>query len=121
MPKRKMRKIRVNVQIRFQEILALTVVIPFLVFTVLVLIGERPYTVIQMYVPLIGIILSGYFGQGAIREWRSHTEPIEKPLVEYRPEDEDDFKAGHLPDVDQQYESQQQEYQQEIDINRPPI
>ena len=99
------KKIKVNIKIRFQEILALTVVIPFLAFTILVLLGERPLTVIQIYVPLISIILGGYFGQGAIREWRSRTESSELSLIEYG------------PDVDQQYESQQQE----TATTRPPI
>jgi len=61
---------RTQVKIQFQDILALTVVIPFLVFTVLVLFGERDLEIIRIYVPLISIILGGYFGQGAIKAWR---------------------------------------------------
>ena len=110
---KKTKKLKVSIQIRFQEILALTVIIPFLIFTTHVLFGERDYQIIQIYVPLISIILGGYFGQGAIREWRSHKEPIEQPFVEYRPD-------GPVYD-DQQYERRQREYQQEVDPNRPPI
>jgi len=112
--KKENKKLKVNIKIRFQEILAMTVIIPFLIFTIMVLTGERDYHIIQIYVPLISIILGGYFGQGAIREWRSHQEQIETPLMEYRP----DGPAYE----DQRYEEQQQEYQQEeVDPNRPPI
>lgn len=105
-----MKKLKVRIQIRFQEILALTVIIPFLIFTTHVLFGERDYQIIQIYVPLISIILGGYFGQGAIREWRSHQEQIEAPVMEYRPD-------GPVYE-DQRYEAQQQE---QVDPNRPPI
>lgn len=88
MPKRKKdKKLKIAIQIRFQEILALTVVIPFLVFTTHVLMGERDYSIIQIYVPLISIILGGYFGQGAIREWRGQNGRHEQPVVEYTPDD----------------------------------
>ncbi len=64
--------VRTQIKIQFQDILALTVVIPFLTFTVLVLIGNRDLEVIRIYVPLISIILGGYFGQGAIKAWRTN-------------------------------------------------
>jgi len=107
---KKTKKLKVRIQIRFQEILALTVIIPFLVFTTHVLFGERDYQIIQIYVPLISIILGGYFGQGAIREWKGHKEQTEQPIVEYRPDDP-------VYD-DQQYEKWQR---QRVDSNQPPI
>ena len=107
---KKPQKLKVSIKIRFQEILALTVIVPFLIFTTHVLLGERDLTVIQIYVPLISIILGGYFGQGAIREWRSHKEQIETPVMEYRP-DGPAYEG-------QRYEAQQQE---QVDPNRPPI
>ena len=105
-----MKKLKVRIQIRFQEILALTVIVPFLIFTTHVLFGERDYQIIQIYVPLISIILGGYFGQGAIREWKGHKEQTEQPIVEYRPDDP-------VYD-DQQYEKWQR---QRVDSNQPPI
>ena len=106
----KNKTLKVNIQIRFQEILALTVVIPFLIFTTHVLLGERDYHIIQIYIPLISIILGGYFGQGAIREWKGHKEQTEQPIVEYQPEDPiyEDWK----------YEKWQR---QRVDSNQPPI
>ena len=69
-----------NVKVRFQEILAMTVIIPFLAFTVLVMFGEKDVEILRIYIPLISIILGGYFGQGAIREWRGkEIEPIAEP------------------------------------------
>ncbi len=47
----------------------MTIIIPFLYFTVQVLFVGRELEVLRLYVPLLSIILGGYFGQGAIREW----------------------------------------------------
>ncbi len=63
--------LRYRIKIEFQDILALIVVIPFLSFTIMVLFGERDTEVLRIYVPLVSIILGGYFGQGAIREWKN--------------------------------------------------
>jgi len=62
--------IRYRVKIRFQEILALVLVIPFLVFTVLLIFGRGDMELLRLYSPLIMTILGGYFGQGAIALWR---------------------------------------------------
>ena len=61
---------RYRIKIRFQEILALVLVIPFLLFTILVILGRGDIELIKIYVPLIMTILGGYFGQGAIELWK---------------------------------------------------
>lgn len=75
---------RYRIKIEFQDILALTFTIPFLIFTILVLFGERDTEVLRIYVPLVSIILGGYFGQGAIREWKggkADENNTEKPPI----------------------------------------
>ncbi len=75
---KKEKRLTTRIKIRFQEVLALVIVIPFLIFTILVLFGEKDMEILRIYVPLISIILGGYFGQGAIREWRG--KEIESPI-----------------------------------------
>ena len=58
-----------HIRIEFQDILAMSIIMPFLYFTVEVLFVGRDLEVLRLYVPLLSIILGGYFGQGAIREW----------------------------------------------------
>ena len=58
-----------HIKIEFQDVLAMSIIAPFLYFTVEVLFWGRELEVLRLYVPLISIILGGYFGQGAIREW----------------------------------------------------
>ncbi len=81
--------LKYRVKIRFQEMLALIVVIPFLIFTILVLFGEKDMEILRVYVPLISIILGGYFGQGAIREWKG--KEIE-PVVEQKQFNKEGYK-----------------------------
>ena len=58
-----------HIKIEFQDVLAMSIIVPFLYFTVEVLFWGRDLEVLRLYVPLLSIILGGYFGQGAIREW----------------------------------------------------
>jgi len=82
---------RVKIKIRFQEILALIIIIPFLGFTGITVYGKiygLPYDLmplLQSYLPIVSIILGGYFGQGAIREWKHKQvyEPIEYPTEDF--------------------------------------
>lgn len=61
---------RYRIKIQFQDVLALTIILPFLTFTALVFFGQKDAEILRIYVPLISIILGGYFGQGAIKAWR---------------------------------------------------
>lgn len=63
---------RYRIKIQFQDALALTIILPFLAFTALVFWGQKDAEILRIYVPLISIILGGYFGQGAIKAWREH-------------------------------------------------
>ncbi len=58
-----------HIRIEFQDILAMGIVLPFLYFTTQVLFLGHDLEVLRLYVPLMSIILGGYFGQGVVREW----------------------------------------------------
>ena len=62
--------LRYKIKVEFQDVLALTLLVPFLIFTALALFGVTDLEIVRIYVPLISIILGGYFGQGAIKAWR---------------------------------------------------
>jgi len=78
--------LRYKIKVEFQDVLALMIVVPFLVFTILVMLGEHSTEILRIYVPLISIVLGGYFGQGAIREWQRGDPKSDRPLDDSREE-----------------------------------
>jgi len=64
--------IRYRIKVEFQDILAIVFVLFFFYVAVASYLGWRDpeYHLVQILVPLITIILGGYFGQGAISRWR---------------------------------------------------
>ena len=68
---------RTQVKIRFQEILAVAVIAPFLYFTAMAIFKQGDLEVLRIYAPLVLTILGGYFGQGAIREYRQKNPGID--------------------------------------------
>ena len=64
---------RYRIKIEFQDVLAIIFVGFFFFVTMSSYLGWRDpeYRLVQILVPLITIILGGYFGQGAISRWRN--------------------------------------------------
>lgn len=73
--------IRSKIKVQFQDVLALLIVVPFLIFTALVATRGVDIEILRIFVPLVSIILGGYFGQGAIQQWQTGKKE-EKPPME---------------------------------------
>ena len=63
-----------QIKIQFQDVLALSIIVPFLIFTALVLFTNKEIEILRIYQPIIITILAGYFGQGAVKEFRGGSE-----------------------------------------------
>jgi len=61
---------RYKIKIEFQDILALIIIIPFLIFSIKSAFGNGDLEILRIYIPLVTTVLAGYFGQGAVREWK---------------------------------------------------
>ena len=72
--------IRSKVKIQFQDVLALLIVIPFLIFTALVATRGVDIEILRIFVPLVSIILGGYYGQGAIQQWQNGKKEEKPPM-----------------------------------------
>jgi len=72
--------VRWRIKIEFQDILAILFVACFFYVAINSYLGYRDteYELLRILVPLITIILGGYFGQGVIKRWRSTNGVIEK-------------------------------------------
>ncbi len=64
------RGVRSRIMVEFSDVLAVVLVAAFLWLTWAVVTGQADVEVLRVYIPVMSIVVAGYFGEAAIREWQ---------------------------------------------------